>query len=123
MMTLLTGESPNMGKGNFVANCHISLLFVCFEQLSLYRVALSVYIYITALPRGPVDGVSAGVPPHRVYTLLFTIECDGFFNVQRACLAVILWLDRSQTTDPLFRRRTLNPLSHTCLPNDLPWTC
>ena len=33
------------------------------------RVALS--LHITALPRGLVDGVSAGVPPHRAFTLLF----------------------------------------------------
>ena len=62
-----------------------SSLFVCLFQFSLYRVALSVYI--TVLPRDSVDGVSAGAPPHRVFTLLFMIEYDGFFNMQRMCLS------------------------------------
>ena len=47
----------------------VSVLFIQYSHFSI----------ITALPRGPVDGVSAGVPLHRVSTLLFTIECDGFF--------------------------------------------
>ena len=39
--------------------------------------------YSTALPRGPVDDVNAGVPPHRVspyslrYNLLGSLMCKG----------------------------------------------
>ena len=41
----------------------------------------------TSLPRGPVDCVSAGVPPHRSFHLTRYDKCDGFFNVQRVCLS------------------------------------
>ena len=44
----------------------------------------------TALLRGPVDGVNVGVQSHRVFTLLFTTECNGYFNVQRVCLSFTL---------------------------------
>ena len=47
----------------------------------------------TALPRGRVAGVNAGVPkaPHRVFTLLFTIDCEKFFNVQRMRVFPLHW--------------------------------
>ena len=42
-------------------------LFVCFSFFFIYRVSLSGGVYVAALQRrGPVDSVSAGLPPHQV---------------------------------------------------------